>query len=64
MQFERIGYFCVDPDSRPGALVFNRTDAQTYSSSISMSTGSFHHCTDNCASRILSYKLESNHFSC
>ncbi len=24
-QFERVGYFCVDPDSRPGALVFNRT---------------------------------------
>ena len=24
-QFERIGYFSVDPDSRPGALVFNRT---------------------------------------
>ena len=24
-QFERIGYFCVDLDSRPGALVFNRT---------------------------------------
>ncbi len=24
-QFERKGYFCVDPDSRPGALVFNRT---------------------------------------
>jgi glutaminyl-tRNA synthetase len=24
-QFERIGYFCVDPDSRPGALVLNRT---------------------------------------
>ncbi len=24
-QFERTGYFCVDPDSRPGALVFNRT---------------------------------------
>jgi glutaminyl-tRNA synthetase len=24
-QFERIGYFCVDPDSKPGALVFNRT---------------------------------------
>jgi glutaminyl-tRNA synthetase len=24
-QFERMGYFCVDPDSRPGALVFNRT---------------------------------------
>ena len=24
-QFERIGYFCVDPDSRAGALVFNRT---------------------------------------
>jgi len=24
-QFERIGYFCVDPDSRPGKLVFNRT---------------------------------------
>jgi glutaminyl-tRNA synthetase len=25
IQFERIGYFCVDPDSRPGSLVFNRT---------------------------------------
>ena len=24
-QFERTGYFCVDPDSRPGKLVFNRT---------------------------------------
>jgi len=24
-QFERIGYFCVDPDSKPGALVMNRT---------------------------------------
>ena len=24
-QFERQGYFCVDPDSRPGKLVFNRT---------------------------------------
>ena len=24
-QFERVGYFCVDPDSRDGALVFNRT---------------------------------------
>jgi glutaminyl-tRNA synthetase len=24
-QFERIGYFCVDPDSREGSLVFNRT---------------------------------------
>jgi glutaminyl-tRNA synthetase len=24
-QFERLGYFCADPDSRPGALVFNRT---------------------------------------
>jgi len=24
-QFERLGYFCVDPDSRPGHLVFNRT---------------------------------------
>jgi len=24
-QFERQGYFCVDADSRPGALVFNRT---------------------------------------
>jgi glutaminyl-tRNA synthetase len=23
-QFERLGYFCVDPDSRPGRLVFNR----------------------------------------
>jgi len=26
-QFERLGYFCVDPDSRPGSLVFNRTVA-------------------------------------
>jgi glutaminyl-tRNA synthetase len=24
-QFERQGYFCVDPDSTPSALVFNRT---------------------------------------
>jgi len=24
-QFERVGYFAVDPDSSPGALVFNRT---------------------------------------
>ena len=24
-QFERLGYFCVDPDSRDGRLVFNRT---------------------------------------
>ena len=24
-QFQRVGYFCVDPDSRPGHLVFNRT---------------------------------------
>jgi glutaminyl-tRNA synthetase len=24
-QFERLGYFCVDSDSRPGAPVFNRT---------------------------------------
>jgi glutaminyl-tRNA synthetase len=24
-QFERLGYFCVDPDSCPGAPVFNRT---------------------------------------
>jgi glutaminyl-tRNA synthetase len=24
-QFERLGYFCSDPDSRPGTLVFNRT---------------------------------------
>ena len=24
-QFERLGYFCVDPDTRDGAVVFNRT---------------------------------------
>lgn len=24
-QFERLGYFCVDPDSTPEKLVFNRT---------------------------------------
>ncbi len=24
-QFERVGYFCADPDSAPGKLVFNRT---------------------------------------
>jgi glutaminyl-tRNA synthetase len=27
VQFERQGYFCLDPDSKPGALVFNRTVA-------------------------------------
>ena len=26
-QFERLGYFCADPDSKPGASVFNRTVA-------------------------------------
>jgi glutaminyl-tRNA synthetase len=26
-QFERLGYFCVDKDSKPGRLVFNRTVA-------------------------------------
>jgi glutaminyl-tRNA synthetase len=26
-QFERVGYFCVDPDSTPGKLVFDRTVA-------------------------------------
>jgi glutaminyl-tRNA synthetase len=26
-QFERLGYFCADPDSKSGALVFNRTVA-------------------------------------
>jgi glutaminyl-tRNA synthetase len=26
-QFERLGYFCVDPDSVPGRPVFNRTVA-------------------------------------
>jgi glutaminyl-tRNA synthetase len=25
LQFERLGYFCVDPDSAKGGLVFNRT---------------------------------------
>jgi glutaminyl-tRNA synthetase len=25
LQFERIGYFCVDPDTAPGKPVFNRT---------------------------------------
>jgi glutaminyl-tRNA synthetase len=25
IQFERLGYFCRDPDSRPGHLVFTRT---------------------------------------
>ena len=27
LQFERLGYFAVDPDSKPGAPVFNRTVA-------------------------------------
>jgi glutaminyl-tRNA synthetase len=27
VQFERHGYFCADPDTRPGAPVFNRTVA-------------------------------------
>ena len=26
-QFERLGYFCVDPDTKPGKPVFNRTIA-------------------------------------
>jgi glutaminyl-tRNA synthetase len=26
-QFERLGYFCVDTDSKPGNLIFNRTVA-------------------------------------
>jgi glutaminyl-tRNA synthetase len=25
VQFERQGYFCIDADSKPGKLVFNRT---------------------------------------
>ena len=25
VQFERLGYFCLDPDTRPGRLVFDRT---------------------------------------
>jgi glutaminyl-tRNA synthetase len=25
VQFERLGYFCVDPDTRDRQLVFNRT---------------------------------------
>ena len=25
VQFERLGYFCADPDATPGAPVFNRT---------------------------------------
>ncbi|MFM9597152.1 hypothetical protein ACKI1O_48290, partial [Streptomyces scabiei] len=24
-QFERLGYFCADPETAPGAPVFNRT---------------------------------------
>ena len=24
-QFERLGYFCIDPDGKEGKLVFNRT---------------------------------------
>ena len=27
MQFERLGYFCLDADSVPGKPVFNRTVA-------------------------------------
>jgi len=27
IQFERLGYFCLDPDSGPGKLVFNRTES-------------------------------------
>jgi glutaminyl-tRNA synthetase len=26
-QFERLGYFCADPDTKPGKPVFNRTVA-------------------------------------
>ena len=27
IQFERLGYFCVDRDTKPAKLVFNRTVA-------------------------------------
>ncbi len=27
LQFQRIGYFTLDPDSTPGNLIFNRTIA-------------------------------------
>ena len=27
MQLERVGYFCVDTDSKPDAIVLNRTIA-------------------------------------
>ncbi len=27
LQFQRIGYFTLDPDSTPGSLIFNRTIA-------------------------------------
>ena len=27
VQFERLGYFCLDPDAQEGKLVFNRTVA-------------------------------------
>jgi len=41
-QFERLGYFCVDPDSTPGTPVFNRTvslkDAWAKSASTRSST--------------------------
>ena len=39
IQFERQGYFCLDPDSRPGHLVFNRTVGLRDSWAKSQATG-------------------------
>jgi|CZKU01.1.fsa_nt_gi glutaminyl-tRNA synthetase len=39
VQFERVGYFCVDPDSKPGAPVFNRTIGLRDSWAASLKTG-------------------------
>jgi glutaminyl-tRNA synthetase len=38
-QFERLGYFCLDLDSRPGALVYNRTIALRDSWATTLSKG-------------------------
>ena len=40
VQFERQGYFCLDPDSAPGRLIFNRTVGLRDSRAKAQATGS------------------------
>jgi glutaminyl-tRNA synthetase len=40
VQFERQGYFCLDPDSAPGRLIYNRTVGLRDSWAKAQATGS------------------------